>query len=123
MNFFVVVNYCKYTGYYTNYTWNGTLQPLQEYDVVLPEPWDLRVVSGDAANHNFMAQILQVNGQTDEDTTNNLMTTVFKPAPWLVPSFTYTFPDGTPYTFSPLTLAQIGQPTILLSTVQHYVPR
>ena len=48
--------------------------------------------------------------------------TVFKPAPWNVPSFTYTFPDGTPYVFSPLSITQIGQPTILLSTVQHYVP-
>jgi hypothetical protein len=72
-------------GYNTNYVWHGTLPPLQEYDVVLPEPWDLRVVSGDASNHNFMAQILQVNGQADQDTTNNLITTVFKPAPkWTV---------------------------------------
>jgi hypothetical protein len=48
--------------------------------------------------------------------------TVFKPAPWNVPSFTYTFPNGTPYVFAPLPLTQVGQPTILLSTIQHYVP-
>jgi len=48
--------------------------------------------------------------------------TVRKPAPWLVPQFQYTFPDATTYTFSPKPLNQIGQPTILLSTIQHYVP-
>lgn len=48
--------------------------------------------------------------------------TIFKPAPWNVPQFTYNFPDGTPYVFSPKPFAQIGQPTIMLSTIQHYVP-
>jgi len=48
--------------------------------------------------------------------------TVFKPAPWNVPEFTYNFDDGTPYAFQPLEFLQIGQPTILLSTIQHYLP-
>jgi hypothetical protein len=48
--------------------------------------------------------------------------TIRKPAPWTVPEFRYQFPDGTFYTFSPKPFSQIGQPTILLSTIQHYVP-
>lgn len=48
--------------------------------------------------------------------------TLRKPTPWTVPQFQYTFDNGTPYLFAPLSIQQIGQPTILLSTVQHYVP-
>jgi hypothetical protein len=44
------------------------------------------------------------------------------PKPWTVPLYTYQFDNGSSYDFSPLSLLQIGQPTILLSTVQHYVP-
>lgn len=47
--------------------------------------------------------------------------TVFKPAPWTVPSMSYSFPDGSTHTFSPLNRIQIEQPRILLSTIQHYV--
>ena len=43
-----------------------------------------------------------------------------KPAPWVIPDFIITYPDGT-ITFCPKPLVDIGQPTILLSTVQHYV--
>ena len=48
--------------------------------------------------------------------------TILKPKPWTMPSFTYTFDNGVPYTFAPKSLVDIGQPTILLSTVQHYLP-
>jgi hypothetical protein len=48
--------------------------------------------------------------------------TIFKPAPWNVPSFTYKGEDGVDITFSPKPLGEIGQPNILLSTIQHYVP-
>lgn len=47
---------------------------------------------------------------------------ILKPAPWTVPQFTYTFDDGTPYVFAPLPLVEIEQPTITLTTIQHYVP-
>jgi hypothetical protein len=47
--------------------------------------------------------------------------TIFKPAPWNVPSFTYSFPDNSTYSFAPLSRNKIGNPTILLSTVQRYV--
>jgi hypothetical protein len=56
-----------------------------------------------------------------EDLVVSSDTTLFKPAPWNVPSFTYNFDNGTPYSFAPLSFNQIGQPTILLSTIQHYV--
>lgn len=45
-----------------------------------------------------------------------------KPAPWAVPSFTYVMEDGVPYSFAPLSRLTIGPPTILLSTVQRYLP-
>lgn len=46
---------------------------------------------------------------------------VYKPSPWLIPEFNYTFDNATTYTFAPKTFVEIGQPTILLSTIQHYV--
>jgi hypothetical protein len=48
--------------------------------------------------------------------------TVFKPSPWNIPAFTYNGEDGVAIQFSPLPLGDIGQPNILLSTIQHYVP-
>jgi len=48
--------------------------------------------------------------------------TVFKPAPWSVPSMNYTFSDGvTVNSFIPLSRTQIGGPRLVLSTIQHYV--
>jgi hypothetical protein len=43
-------------------------------------------------------------------------------APWSVPGFKYTDSEGNLITFSPKPLADIGQPNILLSTIQVYVP-
>ena len=42
--------------------------------------------------------------------------------PWSIPTFTYNGEDGVPIDFEPNTLAEMGNPNILLSTVQHYVP-
>jgi hypothetical protein len=47
--------------------------------------------------------------------------TLMKPKPWLVPEFTYTLPGPVIYTFPPVPLNTIGQPTILLETVQSYI--
>lgn len=47
--------------------------------------------------------------------------TRYKPAPWSATGFKYSFDDGTAYMFTAKPLLDIGQPTILLSTVQHYV--
>ena len=43
-----------------------------------------------------------------------------KPSPWTIPSFSVAYPTGA-QTIQPLSFLQIGQPTILLSTVQHYI--
>lgn len=48
--------------------------------------------------------------------------TIFKPAPWNVPEFIYNDVNDMPITFAPLNLQDIGSPTILLSTIQQYVP-
>lgn len=48
--------------------------------------------------------------------------TIFKPAPWNIPSFTYNGENSMPIVFTPKQLRDIGQPTILVSTLQHYVP-
>jgi hypothetical protein len=42
--------------------------------------------------------------------------------PWSTGPMQYSFDDGGVYTFNPLALTEIGQPTILLSTTQHYLP-
>lgn len=42
--------------------------------------------------------------------------------PWTIPTFRYTGEDGVPIIFTPNTLAEMGNPNILLSTIQHYVP-
>ena len=42
--------------------------------------------------------------------------------PWNVPLFKYENSDGDLKTFEPLPLSKIGAPTILLSTIQQYVP-
>lgn len=49
---------------------------------------------------------------------------VHKPnlAPWNVPLFRYNGESGVEVQFAPKSLADIGQPTILLSTIQHYLP-
>lgn len=64
-----------------NYTWQGSLQPLHDTDIVLPEQWSMRELSGTTGNSTFTAQITQVNGQTDDDATNNAMTSTFTPTP------------------------------------------
>ena len=43
-----------------------------------------------------------------------------KPSPWNIPAFHVAYPTET-QTIQPLALLDIGQPTILLSTVQHYI--
>ena len=47
--------------------------------------------------------------------------TRYKPAPWKLASMQYTDDQGVIHAFAPKPFLDIGQPTILLSTVQHYV--
>ncbi len=65
--------------YMPSYTWNGTINPLEEMEITLPELWELRSETG--TNLNFMAKILEVNGQGDGDGSNNTLTSVFDAAP------------------------------------------
>jgi hypothetical protein len=58
------------------------------------------------------------------------MTTLIKPAPWTVPLFKYNLQTSmtsttstVEYTFAPLQRDQISRPTILLETVQAYIPQ
>jgi hypothetical protein len=44
-----------------------------------------------------------------------------KPSPWTVPHMQYTMADGNSFVFAPKSIYDIGHPTIVLSTVQHYV--
>lgn len=67
-------------SYLPEYTWTGTLPSLHDTDIVLPEPWELRVKSGTTGPYTFSAQILEVNGTTDNDASNDVMTTTFTPA-------------------------------------------
>jgi len=62
-----------------DYTWTGTILPLQEAEISLPEPWSLRTATG--SNNTFTAKILQVNGQADQDATNNMISSKFTAAP------------------------------------------
>lgn len=57
-----------------------------------------------------------------EDLVVTSKNNVYKPAPWNLSEMTYTNDDGWTNTFQPLSFLQIGQPTILLSTIQHYLP-
>jgi hypothetical protein len=54
------------------------------------------------------------------DTTISKVSDAFYP--WNVPSFQYTLEGGGVQTFAPLKLSELAGPSILLSTVQHYVP-
>lgn len=61
------------------YNWTGNIAASQSQDISLPEPWDLRVAAGQTGNKTFMAKVLEVNGQADEDATNNTSTSTFTP--------------------------------------------
>ncbi|HEY4797564.1 MAG TPA: peptide-N-glycosidase F-related protein, partial [Bacteroidia bacterium] len=65
------------------YTWNGTLAALTDTLITLPPLAALKnlSVSNSGGLHLFTANVLAVNGFTDEDTTNNSMSKLFYAAP------------------------------------------
>jgi len=67
------------TSWRPTHTWNGTIAPLEEMEITLPEPWGLRLATGN--NNQFFVKILEVNGQQDEDQTNNELTSLFDGVP------------------------------------------
>lgn len=76
-------------GYMSQYTWNGTLNSLEETDITLPEIYVLRTATGNT--NTFIANILQVNGQADNDPSNNHLTSNFVAAAVWPPNFRITF--------------------------------
>jgi hypothetical protein len=61
-----------------SYTWNGSLAPLDTTTVSLAELFDLRTVKD---TNTFFVKIVQVNGNTDEDASNNSLQSRFVAAP------------------------------------------
>lgn len=65
-----------------DHVWTGSIAPLEEAVITLPEPWSLRVATG---VNQFQAKILEVNGQADQDPTNNELRSTFTAAPQWTP--------------------------------------
>jgi hypothetical protein len=65
------------------YTWNGTINALENLEISLPALQEFINMSLASATGDFMfnVEIVKVNNQTDEDATNNKFTTKFKVAP------------------------------------------
>jgi hypothetical protein len=65
------------------YSWAGTLAPLSDMEIDLPELNALTnmSLSGASGMYQFEAMITSVNGQTDEDNTNNKLISDFVAAP------------------------------------------
>ncbi len=73
------------------YTWVGSLNSLQETDIVLPALSTLTTMSGMSGTYNFGVKILYVNGNTDSDPSNDSMTSSFMVAPNFPSSFKIVF--------------------------------
>ncbi len=66
------------------YTWNGNINPLDKAQLELDPFYDLRTATG---TKKFNIEIVEVNGNTDEDATNNKMSSTFQSALQLPPKF------------------------------------
>ena len=60
------------------YTWQGSLAALASAQIEFPPFYDLRTATG--STNIFNVEIAEVNGVTDEDATNNKMSSMFKAA-------------------------------------------
>lgn len=60
------------------YTWQGSLAPLASAEIELGPLFDLRKIT--SSGNKFNVEIVEVNGATDADATNNKMSSVFEPA-------------------------------------------
>ncbi len=63
------------------YTWSGLLNSLHESDISLPLLSALDSVVGTSGTYSFSCTIAEVNGGTDDDVSNNVMTSSFVAAP------------------------------------------
>lgn len=66
------------SGKTEEFTWQGSLAPLEIADVELGVFFDFRTMS--SGTYDFDVEILEVNGQQDEDATNNRMSSTFQTA-------------------------------------------
>ncbi|MCW3123003.1 MAG: hypothetical protein JWQ38_2495 [Flavipsychrobacter sp.] len=73
------------------YNWTGTLNPSEESDITLGTLFQLDEVTGVSGTFNFAAKIVAVNGISDDDATNNTMSTAFTAAPRWPSSFKFFF--------------------------------
>jgi hypothetical protein len=73
----------------SQYIWTGTIAPLTDDTITLPALISLTNLSLNASlgTYQFIAQILQVNAQTDNDQSNDTITSKFTVAP----TWPYTF--------------------------------
>ncbi len=63
------------------YTWSGALDSLQESDISLPLLSALDTVAGISGTYSFSCTMTSINGATDDDATNNTITSSFVAAP------------------------------------------
>ena len=65
------------------YDWTGNLAPLAETQITLPELSALKNLSLEAATgtYRFLAEIISVNGASDDDATNDTLASFFTVAP------------------------------------------
>jgi hypothetical protein len=64
-----------------NYTWNGSLASLTDTTISLPVTPEMAGLSGFTKTYRFIAKIVQVNGSTDNDASNDTMGAYFTTTP------------------------------------------
>lgn len=64
-----------------SYTWSGILNAQETQEIALPDLINLQGLAGNTTTSTFVAKIKTVNGSTDADTTNDVMTSEFMPSP------------------------------------------
>ncbi|WP_118977005.1 T9SS type A sorting domain-containing protein [Taibaiella koreensis] len=76
-------SYCVTDSVQQQYTWNGTLAPLADTEVVFPVLNTLTNLSnsGTSGTFGFRMKIIGVNGSPDEDATNDSLSSTFVAAP------------------------------------------
>lgn len=75
------------------YTWTGTIASMEIMEIELPVLAHLQSVDATAT---FTATVLEVNGQSDDDATNNTLTSTFEPATRMPNEFVIEFGTNKP---------------------------
>lgn len=77
----MVINYGVQDSTVASYTWTGSLPALTDTMITLPLLPELTSVAGATGNFKFNVTIAQVNSATDNDATNNALSSSFIAAP------------------------------------------